>query len=232
MSTATLSPPPPRRSPPPLQPGDRLSRDEFERRFDATPHLKKAELIEGVVYMAPPVNYALHDEPNTHLTGLFFVYAAATPGIRVGTQGSLRFDWENMPQPDALLLLDPKRGGQAKVADDGYIEGAPELIAEIAATTASYDLHQKMEVYRRHGVKEYIVWRTYDREFDFFHLRNSQYERQAPDKDGIYRSRVFPGLWINGPALLAAQLAAALQTVQQGAASPEHNAFVAQASGL
>ena len=39
----------------PLEHGDHLTREEFERRYEAMPHVRKAELIEGVVYMPSPV---------------------------------------------------------------------------------------------------------------------------------------------------------------------------------
>src|SRR5437868_3440881 len=136
---------------PPLQNGDRLTRAEFERRYDATPGLKKAELIEGVVYMPPPVSYAGHGGPHVQLATLFGTYSASTPGVEPGDNSSLRFDVDNMPQPDLCMLIRPERGGQVRIDDDGYIEGAPELVGEIAASSVSYDLHDKLDVYRRHG---------------------------------------------------------------------------------
>src|SRR5205807_2572473 len=127
---------------PPLQPGDRLTRTEFERRFDATPHLKKAELIEGVVYMPPPVSDG-HSSPHFDLITWLGTYRVATPGTAGGDNGSLRLDLDNMPQPDAFLRVLEEFGGQSRIDADGYVEGAPELIAEVAATSASYDLHAK-----------------------------------------------------------------------------------------
>src|SRR5687767_6376710 len=115
---------------PPLQSGDRLSRDEFERRYDATPGLAKAELIDGVVYMPPPVSHDDHGRPHFDLITCLGVYRAATPGVTGGDNGSIRLDLGSMPQPDAYLLILPSHGGQARIDDDGYVEGAPELVAE------------------------------------------------------------------------------------------------------
>jgi Uma2 family endonuclease len=212
----------------PLEPGDRLTRDEFERRYDAMPGLKKAELIEGVVYMPSPVRHRRHSRPNLHLATWAGTYEAATPGVEGGDNGTARLDVDNDPQPDVLLLIDPARGGQARISADDYIETAPELVAEVAASSASYDLHTKLEVYRRNGVREYIVWRVLDRQIDWFILRQGRYEQLAPGPDGIIRSEVFPGLWLDPQALLRGDLARALAVVQQGAASPEHAAFVAR----
>jgi Uma2 family endonuclease len=131
-----------------------------------------------------------------------------------------------MSQPDTFLLIRPEHGGQAKLDTDGYVEGAPELIAEVAASSASYDLHVKMNVYRRSGVKEYIVWRTYDAAIDFFMLVEGRYD-PAPLEEGVFKSRVFPGLWIDSQSLLKGDLAAALQTVQKGLANSAHADFVA-----
>ena len=121
-----------------------------------------------------------------------------------------------MPQPDAYLMIEPERGGQARISEDDYVEGAPELVAEIAASSVSYDLGKKLHAYRRNGVKEYIVWRVQDREIDWFVLREGRYEPLAPGPDGVLRSEAFPGLWLDPAALLRGDLAAVLATVRQG----------------
>ncbi|HZN35176.1 MAG TPA: Uma2 family endonuclease, partial [Pirellulaceae bacterium] len=131
---------------PPLEPGDRLTRDEFERRYEAMPHLKKAELIEGVVYMPSPVRFYRHGTPQSHLVTWLGNYRAATPGCEVGDNTTARLDMDNEPQPDAMLLIEPMCGGQVKVSEDDYIEGAPELVAEVASSSVSFDLHTKFNV--------------------------------------------------------------------------------------
>ena len=209
---------------PPLRHGDRLTRPEFERRFDATPGLKNAELIEGIVYMPPPVSHSEHSEPHTDLIGWLVLYKSATPGVSTGDNGSLRLDLKNMPQPDAYLLIKPECGGQALI-EDGYVTGGPELIGEIAASSVEIDLGVKFNVYQRTGVREYIVWRTRDRQLDYFILRNGQFERFSPDAEGTFRSETFPGLWLHAPSLLAGNLAEVLRRLQDGLKSPQHAAF-------
>jgi Uma2 family endonuclease len=215
---------------PPLEPGDRLTRDEFERRYEAMPELKKAELIEGVVYMPSPVRQRHHGRPHLHLATWLGNYEAATPGVEGGDNSTARLDLDNTPQPDLVLFVDPARGGHARISADDYIEGGPELVAEVAASSASYDLHTKLEVYRRNGVKEYIVWRVRDRQIDWFVLRGVRFEQMPPSPDGVLRSEAFPGLWLVAEALLSGDLARVLAVVQQGTASPEHAAFVARLS--
>jgi Uma2 family endonuclease len=212
---------------PPLMAGDHLTRDEFERRYQAMPHLKKAELIEGIVYMPSPVSLAGHAVPHADFIGWLTSYRAYTPGVQAGDNGTLRLDLDNEPQPDAFLRILPEFGGQSKTVND-FVEGAPELVAEVSASTASYDLHEKLNAYRRNGVQEYIVWRVWDRAIDWFLLRGGKYElAQLPD-NGLQLSSVFPGLWLDPAALLRGDLATVLRVLQDGLASPEHAAFVQQ----
>jgi Uma2 family endonuclease len=228
MSTATM----PRQEPraasrvPPLQAGDRLTRAEFERRYRAMPHVHKAELVEGVVYMPSPVSNEGHASPHVRLATLFGHYWSQTPGIQCGDNATLLLDLDNEPQPDVFLRILPHCGGQSADRDD-YIVGAPELVAEITASTASYDLHDKLRAYRRNGVCEYVVWRVWDRELDCFVLRQGAYVPLEP-AGGVYHSEIFPGLWLDTAALLASDLARAIAVVQQGLASSEHADFVAR----
>jgi Uma2 family endonuclease len=211
---------------PKLHNGDRLTREEFERRYAAMPEVKKAELIEGVVYMPSPDSND-HSEPHFHLVGWLAFYKAFTPGIAGGDNGTVRLDMDNDPQPDGFLRILERHGGQAHVDGDGYVTHAPELVAAVAATSVSIDLHDKSRVYRRNGVKEYVVWRVEDREIDWFVLRGTQFECLPRTVTGLYRSEVFPGLWLDPDALFRGDLPAVFDVLRQGVASPEHASFVA-----
>lgn len=209
-----------------LENGDLLSRAEFEQRYQAMPYIKKAELIEGIVYMASPLRFQPHAEPHANLIGWLWSYKIATPGVRLGDNPTVRLDLDNEPQPDVVLLIDPNCGGQSHFSDDGYIEGAPELVAEIAASTASIDLRDKKRVYRRNGVKEYLVWQVMERRFDWFFWQNGDYISLTPDAEGIIKSRVFPGLWLSVSALLEGNMLEVITTLKTGLATPEHQQFV------
>ncbi|MCC3599379.1 MULTISPECIES: Uma2 family endonuclease [unclassified Microcoleus] len=213
---------------PPLENGDLLTRAEFERRYTAMPALKKAELIEGIVYMASPLRFEPHAEPHADLMGWLWTYKIATPGVRLGDNPTVRLDVDNEPQPDAVLLIDAQRGGQTCLSDDGYIEGAPEFVAEISASTATIDLRDKKRVYRRSKVKEYLVWQVMNRRIDWFSLQEEEYISLVPDAAGIIRSRVFPGLWLAVSALLDGDMPSALATLQTGLNSDAHQEFVQQ----
>ncbi len=231
MAESTMArpdPAPPIERVPELVAGDRLTRDEFERRYHAMPHLTKAELIEGVVYVPSPIRVTHHGSPHASIMGWLTTYWAATPGTLAAANSTVRLDLDNEPQPDAFLCLLPEAGGQATIDPDGYLEGAPELAAEVTASTASYDLHDKKRAYRRNGVREYVVWRTQERALDWFVLRAGRYELLAPDPEGLLRSEAFPGLWLDVEALLGGDLAAVLGALGRGLASDEHAAFAAR----
>ncbi len=179
---------------PPLESGDRLTRPEFERRYAAAPHIKKAELIEGIVYVASPLRFQQHAEPHSRIHGWLWTYQVSTPGLLLGIEPTVRLDLDNEPQPDIVLILDEAVGGQARLTQDGYLEGVPELVVEIAASSAAIDLGNKLQAYRRNGVGEYIVWQVFENRLDWFQLVEGEYRSLVPDQDGIIRSRVFPGL--------------------------------------
>jgi Uma2 family endonuclease len=212
---------------PPLENGDRLPRDEFERRYAAMPDGLKAELIEGVVYMAAAVRAMSHGNPHALMITWLGVYHAATPGTYIADNSTVRLDLDNEPQPDILLCLDAAAGGQSRISEDDYIEGAPELVVEIAASSASYDLHAKLEMYRRNGVREYLVWQMYEDEFFWYRLDAGQYMAEVPDEQGLIESQVFPGLVLDVPALLARDLATVLAQLQRAIRSRPHQEFVA-----
>ncbi len=231
MAKPSVAPRPPAGTPAPtLENGDRLTRCEFERRYAARPELKKAQLIEGAVYMPSPVSTA-HAEPHAMIQTVLLVYAASTPGVRGYDNATVRLDLDNEPQPDILLRLESKAGGRSQVSDDDYIEGAPELVVEVAASSASIDLHDKLRAYRRNGVQEYVAWRTQERQIDWFELADGEYRVLPRDEADVVGSRVFPGLRLSAGALLNGDLAGALAEVQKGIGSPEHAAFVARLAG-
>ncbi|MDB9310336.1 Uma2 family endonuclease [Aphanizomenon sp. CS-733/32] len=213
---------------PPLENGDKLTRHEFERRYHAMPNLKKAELIEGVVYVASPLRIKSHGEPHAYIMTWLGVYKAATPSIGFADNATVLIDTDNEPQPDALLRIET--GGQSRINKDDYVEGAPELIVETAASSASYDLHEKLKVYRRNQVQEYLIWRVYDHQFDWFRLQQGEYIQLQPNADNIICSQIFPGLWLDKIALLEGDLGKVLTVVQQGLASPEHENFISRLS--
>ena len=211
-----------------MENGDRLSREEFERRYDSMPHIKKAELIDGIVFMPSPVRFNRHAEQHSWLNWWLTTFAGFTPGVRVGDNATTRLDPNNEPQPDNLLFIDTPLGGQAQIDADGYVAGAPELIGEIAASSVSIDLGAKFSAYRKSGVREYIVWRVFDHALDWFILHQQDFVPLLPGADGILRSEQFPGLWLDSAALVSFNLPRHLEVVQRGLQSPEHQEFVAK----
>ncbi len=214
---------------PPLENGDRLTRAEFHRRYLAMPEGEKAELIEGIVYMASPVRTNRHGKPHLILANWLGHYISATPGLdEYGDNATARLDDDNEPQPDLALLLPARIGGLARVDDDDYMTGPPTLVCEIAASSVSIDLHGKLNAYRRNGVREYLIWRTLDSAVDWFVLREGQYVPLAADSNGVLKSEQFPGLWLDVGSLLIGDLPRVFKTVELGCAAPDHAAFLAR----
>jgi Uma2 family endonuclease len=211
-----------------LEAGDRLPREEFERRYERMPGVKKAELIEGIVYMASPARFKMHAKPHGYLCTWLGNYASETAGAEFCDNSTVRMDLDNEPQPDLVLIKTPAKGGQTHISKDDYIEGAPELAVEIVGSSRAYDLHQKKGAYRRNGVCEYLAWITAEKRVVWWRLVEGEYQEIAPDADGLLRSRVFPGLWLDGKALLKGDLKAVLAVLRRGTESAEHRDFVAR----
>ena len=204
-----------------------MTRVEFERRYDRMPHVKKAELIEGIVYMPSPLRANQHGTPHGHLAGWLVTYCSESPGVQMADNATVRLDFDNEPQPDLVLFKLPAKRGRARISEDDYIEGPPELVVEIVGSSAAYDLHQKKGAYRRNGVSEYLAWITGEHRIIWWELREGEYQELALDPEGLLKSRQFPGLWLDASALLRGDLKAVLATLRRGLDSPEHAAFAA-----
>jgi len=192
----------------PLNSGDRLTRVEFHRRYSQHPEIKKAELVEGVVYVASPVSLK-HSSHHADATRWLGAYADAHPEVQVQTTPSLILDGDNEVQPDLCMYYGD--GRSAREGDDGYLHGAPELVIEVSISSASYDLHSKLNAYRRNGVQEYIVWRVFDEAIDWFELVEGTYGAIAPDERGVVHSHIFPGLRLDREKMLTGDLASVLR---------------------
>jgi Uma2 family endonuclease len=210
---------------PPLIAGDKLTRAEFLRRWEAHPEIKNAELIGGIVYMSSPVSVE-HGDMDGNLGGWLFTYRMATSGTACG-HNTTSFLLDDTPQPDINLRILPEYGGSSRV-EGRYLQGIPELLTEICRSSASYDLHVKLDLYQAAGIPEYLAILPFEQEVRWHVLVNGQYQLQPPDPDRLLRSRIFPGLWLDGRALLAGNMQQVLARLQEGLHSPEHERFVAE----
>jgi Uma2 family endonuclease len=213
---------------PPLENGDRLTREEFHRRYEAMPENVKAELIKGIVYMSSPVRVKKHGKPHAKMMIFLGVYYANTRGTDLLDNITYIVNDQYEPQPDAVLRIEESYGGKSWVNKDDYLEGAPELIVEIASSTASYDLHDKLEIYEQRGVQEYIVWRVLDEQIDWFNLENGKYRKFIASKQKIIESKIFPGLRLNVEAMLADDMQKVLRDLQKGLSSKKYKEFAAR----
>jgi Uma2 family endonuclease len=205
---------------PALESGDRLTRDEFHRIYSSRPDIRKGELVEGVVYVASPLRSDSHGEPHADVITWLGTYRASVPDVRLSDNATVLLDGDNEPQPDAALW---RPGPAVRLDDDGYIRGAPRLIVEIAASSASYDLHDKKDAYRRNGVREHVIWHTRDRAIDWFRpdRATGEYALARPDEHGVIESVAFPGLRLDVPTMLARDLAGVLAALRPPSSTPE-----------
>lgn len=206
-----------------LHNGDRMTQSEFHRLYETCPRDFTAELVGGVVFLAAPADRS-HSAYRGRLESVFGTYQARTPGTEVGINLTAILDDQSEPQPDLLLRLRTEFGGQTRYNVNQYLVGGPEFVAEIAHSSRAIDLGQKREDYFRSGVQEYLVVCIEEKELHWFHFLSRR--RLKPDSAGVYKSKAFPGLWLDGPALLAEDAAKVLQTIMAGIATPEHAAFV------
>jgi Uma2 family endonuclease len=197
---------------PSLESGDRLTRAEFHRRYCARPDIKKAELVEGVVYVPSPVR-SFHAAPHGSMIGWLYVYKARHPDLHLDVDATVLLDADNEPQPDVSLWREEPGGPRTN--EKGHIEGAPQLVVEIALSSASYDLHDKLRAYRRAGVREYIVWRALNGVIDWLRLGEGEYCEVEPDERGVIESGVYPGLRLNITKMLAGDDAGVLAELGQ-----------------
>ena len=210
---------------PPLESGDRLPRPEFHRRYAAMPEHVRAELVEGVVYMASAVNTRYHARPHGAAAAWLSVYYGSTPGVEMLIDTTVLLGEDNELQPDLAMRVTGRAALRSRESAEGYLVGPPELVVEITASSAAYDAHAKREVYRRHGVREYLLWRTRDEAFDAWSLRAGRYVDLRPDGRGLLASRVLPGLVLDVPALLAGNLQRVLERQQAELGRGRHAAF-------
>jgi Uma2 family endonuclease len=198
-------------------PGDRMDRDEFLSRWERMPDVKFAELIDGTVYMPSPVT-----RDHTRLDGQMMVllshYVARTQICELMPNGTWHM-LESAPQPDIALALLPEHGGRNTTVD-GYAHGVPELVVEVTHSSRAYDLGPKLALYQRAGVPEYLAVLIEEQRVEWRVLDDGgSYGILKSDAQGIYCSKVFPGLWLNEPAYWARDVAAMLKTLDEGLAN-------------
>jgi Uma2 family endonuclease len=215
-----------KRALPPLEPGDHLDQKTFHARYEAMPEHVRAELIGGMVYMPSPAKPS-HGRMHSRLMGWLSYYEEETPGVELYDNTTTILGEESEPQPDACLIIPPERGGQMHVNQRGYLAGAPEFIAEVASSSESIDLHDKKADYEKAGVKEYVVVALRQQRVFWFVARKGRFEALAAGPDGILRSEVFPGLWLDAQALLKLDGRRLRSVLQKGLKTAEHAAWVA-----
>jgi hypothetical protein len=212
-----------------LENGERMDSETFLERYAQTPPGFKAELIGGIVYVMPPMLSNDHGRSDSNAIGWLVVYRAFTPGTMAQANTTTILGEGNVPQPDSALLILPEYGGQTRAGgpDEKYTAGGPELIVEVAYSSRSVDLHAKLAEYERSGVREYLVLDLERSAVHWFVLEQSKFTPLTAGADCLLRSRAFPGLWLDAPALISGNMMRVLDVLKLGLADPEHARFVA-----
>jgi Uma2 family endonuclease len=223
MSTVERQPP---KVLPPLVAGEHLDQPTFHQRYEAMPPETRAELVGGVVYMPSPMRLD-HGKWDHPVAAWLDRYEQFTPGVEGAGGPTVKLDRQGEPQPDHLLLILPECGGQTSVDADGYLTGAPELVVEISRATRYHDLNSKKSDYRRAGVREYLVIELDPNRIHWFIRGGNRFEDLQPGRDGIYRSEVFPGLWLDAEALFTRDRGVLYAVLRRGLRTRKHAEFVA-----
>ncbi len=216
-----------RTSLPPLIDGEHLDQPTFHNRYEAMPPSTRAELVGGVVYMPSPMS-SDHGDESRNVAGWLFHYQRKTTRVKGGDGTTAKLFKQSEPQPDHHLRIPAVLGGHTHVDAGGYLVGPPELIVEVSRSSRSFDLKQKKADYERAGVLEYVVVEIDPNRIHWFLRSGARFKKHAPGADGIYRSKTFPGLWLDSEALYAEDLDRLIEVLEQGLATPEHAAFVAK----
>jgi len=206
--------------------GQRLDQPTFHALYEAMPPGTRAELIDGVVHMPSPASVE-HGEAQVPVIVWLAYYAEQTLGVRAADNATTILGWKGELQPDGLLRILPEYGGRTW-NEGGYICGAPELVAEVAKTTRYVDLGPKLADYQQAGVLEYVVRAIDPDEIFWFGQEQGVFVRRPIGEDGLYRSLVFPGLWLDPLALVNGDTRQQRAVLDLGCATPEHAAFVAK----
>jgi Uma2 family endonuclease len=208
---------------PPLEAGDHLDQKTFHERYKAMPEGFRAELIGGIVFVPSPLKYR-HGRHHALVMGWLGEYEVATPCVEVLDGATVILGDESEPQPDAILIIDPRAGGQTRLDPDDYVRGAPELVVEVASSSESYDLYEKKRDYEQLGVQEYLVVIVRSKAIRWFARRGERFT-ELETADSIYRSELLPGLWLDSQALFAKNARDLRATLAQGLSTQDHQAF-------
>jgi Putative restriction endonuclease len=210
--------------------GQKLDQSTFHDRYEAMSPGTRAELINGVVYMPGPVGPE-HGRALVPTLVWLSYYQENTPGVEVLDNTSTALYPKGEPQPDAQLRILPEYGGRTQTKRR-LIRGVPEMVVEVSHASRFTDLGPKFDEYERVGVLEYTVLALEPNEILWFELRQGRLVELPPSSDGLFRSGVFPGLWLDPAALMAGDTRRLREVVDAGLATPEHAAFVARLAAL
>jgi Uma2 family endonuclease len=178
-----------------LHNGDRMSRDEFLWRWEQIPEIKRAELIDGMVYLSSPLSER-HSDYEQLLNRWLSHYESEVPGLKILPNATWLLG-DSSPQPDLALI---RQAGTSR-SSGKFREGPPELVVEICYSSLAYDLGPKLELYRRARVQEYLTILLEDKKAQWRSLNSDGRYQVLKPSSGFLKSLVFSGFWLDPGAL-------------------------------
>jgi Uma2 family endonuclease len=209
-----------------LHNGDSLDQKTFHKLYEQTPEGFHAQLIGGIVYVASPVHFP-HSNPDGLIQFWLWSYRKKTPGVGVINKTTTILGSTSEPEPDGGLFILPSHGGHCTTGGK-TLKGAPELLIEIANSSAAIDLNQKKRDYETYGVQEYLVVLAEEQAVIWWQLVDGVYQEIPQSNDGFFHSLAFPGLWLDPAGLFAMSEVQMETALELGIASPQHAAFVSK----
>jgi Uma2 family endonuclease len=153
---------------------------------------QKADLIEGVIYMASPDNTRAN-ELFMWFAGLIDLFVETLElGKVYGLRVAFRLDENNAPEPD-IAFVRKKHVSRVRF---GSVNGSPDLAIEIVSPeSVERDYEKKRAQYERAGVLEYWIVDEMKQEVIVLRLgANGKYREVRPRK-GELHSQALPGFW-------------------------------------
>jgi Uma2 family endonuclease len=210
-----------------LENGARMNQPMFHALYKNTPEGFRAQLIGGIVYVMASPTSLRHGRPHARVVHWLGLYSDETPGTDVLDNTTNILGPESEPEPDACLLIQPEYGGRTTTDENEMLVGAPELVVEVANTTRAIDLGRKKADYQEAGVQEYVVVLAQEQSAVWFRHTADGFVDLAVGADGVFRSELFPGLWLDPRGIFDPTTRRLTTVSRKGLASPEHAAFIA-----
>ena len=171
--------------------------------YALVPDRQKADLLDGVIYVASPDTYH-GDQYTNFLARLLAGFCEARDlGKVFGSRFAFRLSPHRCPEPDVAVVL----ASRLHLVDDHGMTGGPDVAVEVVSRDSrTRDYRDKRRIYEESGVSEYWLVDPIKGRADFLVLEAGKYQSAVLDDGSIFRSRVLPGFFLDGRWLFGEDL--------------------------